>query len=175
MDMSNRHCLSFDMSLFLLKKSYPMSCLCTSHMHTQPSVSIKPAELFYEFIYSFKSRKIFAREILCENYKNMSLFFNLEVWVPVTTVLVVLVASGLIIVLVLHLRKRRQRRSIKRNSEAELVINLENPYSKQSLPRKESLSWENEEKDTLGPRQCKKSHRLTSDTSEGLYENYLFE
>ena len=104
----------------------------------------------------------------------MSQFFNLEVWVPVTTVLVVLVASGLIIVLV-HLRKRRQRRSIKRNSEAELVINFENPYSEHSLPRKESLSWENEEKDTLGPRQFQKSHRLTSDTSEGLYENYLFE
>ena len=103
----------------------------------------------------------------------MSKFFNLEIWVPVTTVLVVLIASGLIIVLVIHLRKRR--RSIKRNSQAELVINLENPYSKHSLPRKESLSWENEHKDTLGLRQCKKSHRLTSDTSKGLYENYLFE
>ena len=104
----------------------------------------------------------------------MSKLFNLEIWVPVTTVLVVMIVSGLIIVLV-HLRKRRQRQSIKRNSEAELVINLENPYSKHSLPRKESLSWKNEEKDTLGSRQCKKSHRLTSDTSEGLYENYLFE
>ena len=104
----------------------------------------------------------------------MSKLFNLEIWVPVTTVLVVMIVSGLIIILV-HLRKRRQRQSIKRNSEAELVINLENPYSKHSLPRKESLSWENEEKDTLGSRQCKKSHRLTSDTSEGLYENYLFE
>ena len=86
-------------------------------MHTQPSVSIKPA--FYEFIHLIESRIIFAREILCENYNNMSNFFNLEIWVPVTTVLVVLIASGLIIVLVLRLRKRR--RSIKRNSEAELI------------------------------------------------------
>ena len=83
----------------------------------------------------------------------MSQFLNLNVWVPVATVLVVLVASGLIIVLVRHLkRKRQQRYSIKRNSEAELVINHEIPYSDHSLPK----------------------NRLTSDTSEGQYEIYLF-
>ena len=51
----------------------------------------------------------------------MSQFLNLNVWVPVATVLVVLVTSGLVIFLVRHLkRKRQQRYSIKRNSEAEL-------------------------------------------------------
>ena len=83
----------------------------------------------------------------------MRQFLNLNVWVPVATVLVVLVTSGLIIVLVRHLKRKRQQRSIKRNSEAELVINREIPYSGHSLP----------------------SNRLTSDTSEGHYEIYLFE
>ena len=82
----------------------------------------------------------------------MSQFLNLNVWVPVATVLVVLVTSGLIIVLVRHLKRKRQPRSIKRNSEAELIINNEIPYSDHSLP----------------------SNRLTSDTSEGQYEIYLF-
>ena len=82
----------------------------------------------------------------------MSQFLNLNVWVPVATVLVVLVASGLIIALVRHLKRKRQSRSIKRNSEAELVINNEIPYSDHSLP----------------------SNRLRSDTSEGQYEIYLF-
>ena len=83
----------------------------------------------------------------------MSQFFNLNVWVPVATVLVVLVTSGLIIVLVRHLKiRKRQQRSIKRNSEAELVINHEIPYSGHPLP----------------------SNRLRSDTSEGQYEIYLF-
>ena len=82
----------------------------------------------------------------------MSQFLNLNVWVPVATVLVVLVTSGLIIVLVRHLKRKRQPRSIKRNSEAELVINNEIPYSDHSLP----------------------SNRLRSDTSEGQYEIYLF-
>ena len=80
-------------------------------------------------------------------------FLNWNLWVPVATVLVVLVTSGLIIVLVRHLKRKRQQRSIKRNSEAELVINYEIPYSDHSLPR---------------------SYRLTSDTSEGHYEIYLF-
>ena len=83
----------------------------------------------------------------------MSQFLNSNVWVPVATVLVVLVTSGLIIILVRHLkRKRQQRYSIKRNSEAELVINNEIPYSDHVLP----------------------SSRLRSDTSEGQYEIYLF-
>ena len=82
----------------------------------------------------------------------MSQFLNSNVWVPVATVLVVLVTSGLITVLVRHLQRKRQQRSIKRNSEAELVVNNEIPYSDHSLP----------------------SNRLRSDTSEGQYEIYLF-
>ena len=83
----------------------------------------------------------------------MSQFLNLNEWVPVATVLVVLVTSGLVIFLVRHLkRKRQQRYSIKRNSEAELVTNNEIPYSDHALP----------------------SNRLRSDTSEGQYEIYLF-
>ena len=104
----------------------------------------------------------------------MSQFLNLNVWVPVATVLIVLVTSALIIVLVRHLKRKRQQRSIKRNSEAELVMNYEIPYSKHSLPVKESLSWVNEDKIYPEFSEGKKSNRLTSDTSEGQYEIYLF-
>ena len=104
----------------------------------------------------------------------MGQFLNLNVWVPVATVLVVLVTSGLIIVLVRHLKRKRQQRSIKRNSEAELVTNYEIPYSKYSLPGKESFSWKNEAKIYPESSEGKKSYRLTSDTSEGQYEIYLF-
>ena len=111
----------------------------------------------------------------------MSQFFNLQIWVPVVSVVSVLIISGLIVILVRHFKGKYRIRS----NSTDFIMNTENtqevfvsdpiPYSRRSLPAKESV-WENDEKNYIKPNQyTQKQYRITSDTSEGLYENYLFE
>ena len=122
---------------------------------------------------------------------------SMDVWVPIVTVLAVLVTSGIIIALVRHLRshlrRKYQERRRSKDIEAKLEEDYEITYSKGSLPEsfsKESIQldtirvlpnllnssavcWKNEDKIYIRPSQPRKP--FTSDTSDGKYEIYLFE
>ena len=123
----------------------------------------------------------------------MSQCLSMDVWVPIVTVLTVLVTSGIIIALARLLRRKHQKRRRSKDIEAKLEEDYEITYSKGSLPEsfsKESIyldtikvlpnllnsspvCWKNEDKIYIRPSQPRKP--FTSDTSDGKYEIYLFE